>query len=112
MLLSVVGLAAYGWWDYRELYRAREAALRQSLHTMRDVLGQFQSDRGRPPGSLAELVRAGYLGRVPTDPFTGRDDTWIILTAADPRRRGRAGVVEVRSGSGRTSLAGEPLSRW
>ncbi len=112
VLLSVAGLVAFAWWDYRTVYRMRETILRTNLHTLRDVIVQFHGDKGRAPRNLEELVRAGYLRQVPTDPFTGREDTWITLTETDPGWDGAAGVVEVRSGSGRASLAGEPLSRW
>lgn len=112
VLLGIAGLVAFAWWDYRTVYRMRETTLRTNLHTLRDVIVQFRDDKGRAPRDLEELVRAGYLRRVPIDPFTGREDTWITLPETDPGWDGAAGVVEVRSGSGRESLTGEPLAAW
>jgi prepilin-type N-terminal cleavage/methylation domain-containing protein len=51
--------------------RAREAALRDHLSTLRALIDRFTLDNGRAPFRLEELVEKGYLGRLPTDPFTG-----------------------------------------
>ena len=36
-----------------------------------------------PPPSLSELVSSGYMQRIPTDPFTGRNDTWRSEKSGD-----------------------------
>jgi general secretion pathway protein G len=51
--------------------RAREAVLRDHLFTLRALIDRFTLDNGRAPARLEELVEKGYLGRLPTDPFTG-----------------------------------------
>jgi prepilin-type N-terminal cleavage/methylation domain-containing protein len=51
--------------------RAREAVLRDHLFTLRALIDRFTLDNGRAPLRLEELVEKGYLGRLPTDPFTG-----------------------------------------
>jgi general secretion pathway protein G len=51
--------------------RAREAVLRDHLFTLRALIDRFTLDNGRAPVRLEELVEKGYLGRLPTDPFTG-----------------------------------------
>jgi general secretion pathway protein G len=51
--------------------RAREAVLRDHLFTLRALIDRFTLDNGRAPFRLQELVEKGYLGRLPTDPFTG-----------------------------------------
>jgi general secretion pathway protein G len=56
--------------------RAREAVLADHLFTLRFLIDQFTRDNGRAPLSLQELVEKGYLGRLPTDPFTGSKETW------------------------------------
>ena len=53
--------------------RAREAVLRDHLFTLRSLLDRFTLDNGRAPLRLEELVEKGYLGRLPTDPFTGSE---------------------------------------
>jgi general secretion pathway protein G len=56
--------------------RAREAVLRDHLFTLRTLIDRFTLDYGRAPLRLEELVEKGYLGRLPTDPFTGSNQTW------------------------------------
>jgi general secretion pathway protein G len=51
--------------------RAREAVLRDHVFTLRALIDRFTLDNGRAPARLQELVEKGYLGRLPTDPFTG-----------------------------------------
>jgi general secretion pathway protein G len=64
--------------------RTREAALRDDLYTMRSMIDRFTLDNQRAPASLQELVDAGYLGAIPSDPFTRSTDTWQVeLKAAE-----------------------------
>jgi general secretion pathway protein G len=87
--------------------RAREAALKQNLFTMRDVIDQFKADRGTYPPSLAALKEAGYLKRMPVDPFTKTDSSWQqILDEGD------GGVFDVHSGSDLVALDGSPYNQW
>ena len=53
--------------------RTREAVLRDHLFTLRSLIDRFTLDNGRAPLRLEELVEKGYLGRLPTDPFTGSE---------------------------------------
>src|SRR5512136_1822469 len=59
--------------------RAREAALKEDLFTLRSCLDQFHADRGRYPTSLDEVVSLGYLRSAPVDPFTSSKDTWVLV---------------------------------
>ena len=60
----------------QSVLRAKEAALKQNLFTMRDVIDQYRADTGSYPPSLAELTSAGYLRGIPVDPFTKSDSAW------------------------------------
>jgi general secretion pathway protein G len=62
--------------------RAREAVLRrvpdgtrlrEDLYTLRFLIDRFTVDNGRSPVHLDEIVEKGYLGRLPTDPFSSRE---------------------------------------
>jgi general secretion pathway protein G len=86
---------------------ARESVLRTDLATLRDVLGQYRGDKGHAPASLQALVDAGYLRRLPLDPFTRRRDTWIPVYAPASQS-----VVGVHSGSGRRGSDGRSYSEW
>jgi len=87
--------------------KAREAALRQDLFTLRDVLDQHRADQGKYPASLQLLVAAGYLRSVPKDPVTNSDATWQEITGGIEE-----GVIDVFSGSEFVGTNGIPYNRW
>ena len=55
-----------------------------------------------------------YLGRLPTDPFTGSNQTWQESKEAAPLspKQTSLGIVDVHSGSDELSLNGSPYSSW
>jgi general secretion pathway protein G len=109
IVVSIVGiLATLAVPSYQStLVRAREAALRQDLFTMRDVLDQHRADQGKYPPALQALVDAGYLRAIPNDPFTHSGTTWQEITGAVEE-----GVVDVFSGSDLVGTNGVPYNRW
>ena len=97
------------------MVHAHEAVLREDLFTLRSQIDRFTHDNERGPASLDELVEKEYMGAVPTDPFTGSNETWQVETqdaslslddSAPP------GIAEVHSGSPDDSLDGTPYSSW
>jgi general secretion pathway protein G len=94
--------------------RVREAVLRDHLFTLRSLIDRFTLDNGRAPLRLEELVEKGYLGRLPTDPFTGSNETWQEVKEDDPLSvtQTSLGIADVRSGSSALSLEGTPYSSW
>jgi general secretion pathway protein G len=94
--------------------RAREAVLRDHLFTLRALIDRFTLDNGRAPARLEELVEKGYLGRLPTDPFTGSNQTWqeIKEDAPPSPTQTSPGIQDVHSGSNELSLEGTPYSSW
>ncbi|HEX4964280.1 MAG TPA: type II secretion system protein G [Thermoanaerobaculia bacterium] len=89
--------------------RAYERVLRANLHALRDVISQYHGDRGRYPESLDDLITAGYLRRVPIDPYTKSQATWRLTLENRPETEGRPGIVDVHSGARGTSRDGRPL---
>lgn len=86
---------------FNSLEKAKEAVLRQDLGIMRNAIDQFYSDFGKYPIDLMELVDKRYLRRIPMDPLTESDQTWIEVP---PDNEEETGVYDVRSGySGRAS---------
>lgn len=81
-----------------------EASLHKALFILRGRIDQFTLDHQRAPKSLAELLSSGYLKEMPTDPFTGRNDTWKTETVDD--------AFEVHSGSQAVGSDGRPYSAW
>jgi general secretion pathway protein G len=68
----------------------------------------------RAPLRLEELVEKGYLGRLPTDPLTGSNQTWHEVKEDAPLSptQSSLGIVDVHSGSNQLSLEGIPYSSW
>ncbi len=100
----------------RSVNRAREAALRDDLFTMRQMIDQFTLDKQRPPQSLEELVEAGYIrGGVPEDPMTRSRDTWRVdfEDVVVGSNQAIPGIVDVHSGSDEVSSDGmTAYSSW
>ncbi len=98
----------------QSILRAREAVLRDDLFTMRQVIEQFTFDKNRAPQSLQDLVEAGYLKEIPTDPFTNSRDTWQV-TQEDVMQsidQTQPGITDVHSGATQTGSDGRPYSEW
>lgn len=93
--------------------KAKEAALKQNLFTMRAVLDQYYADRGDYPDSLKALVEEKYLRIIPMDPFTKSDTTWNeIFEEQEEGDDSSAGVYDVKSGSDGLALDGTPYKDW
>ncbi|HZC42859.1 MAG TPA: type II secretion system protein [Acidobacteriaceae bacterium] len=93
---------------------AKEAALREDLHTMRDAIEQYTEDKEAAPQSLDDLVQAGYLKSLPIDPMTHSNTTWTAdqsdsYTSVD---QSQTGINDVHSGSDQVGSNGEPYSQW
>lgn len=91
--------------------KAKEAALKENLFILRDVIDQYYADQERYPPSLAELAEKRYLRRVPVDPITGKSDSWSFVYATDEQGQ-ENGIVDVRSGSEQVGLNGLPYREW
>lgn len=101
--------------------RANEAVLKTNLRSLRDVIDQHYGDKGKYPTSLEALVEEGYLRKIPIDPVTKRNDTWVpVYEEIDPdnppaeteTEEGKPGIIDVRSGAPGTSLDGVPYAEW
>jgi general secretion pathway protein G len=93
---------------------AKEAALREDLHTMRDAIEQYTEDKEAAPQSLDDLVQAGYLKSLPIDPMTHSNTTWTAdqsdsYSSVD---QSQTGINDVHSGSDLVGTNGEPYSQW
>lgn len=93
---------------------AREAALRQDLHTMRNAIEQYTEDKQHGPQSLDDLVQAGYLRSIPVDPMTRRSDTWVTEQSESYSNvdESQPGIGNVHSGSEKASSDGQSYSQW
>lgn len=112
IILILLGMAA-GRYE-RSVVHAREAVLHQDLAVMRSAIQQFTLDKQTAPQSLDDLVQAGYLREIPTDPIT-RNKDWTTVTEdilLSPEQQG-TGITDVHSASDQISpFENTPYSTW
>ena len=94
--------------------RAREAVLKEDLHTMRAAIDGYTVDREQAPQTLDDLVQAGYLKSIPIDPMTSKADTWStsqsdVLTSISETQ---GGISDVHSGAQGLATDGTSFNTW
>ena len=98
----------------QNIKHAREAVLREDLHTIRAAIDSYTYDKQKAPQTGDDLVQSGYLKVMPVDPVTHRADTWIFnqgeaLTSIDETQ---GGIDDVHSGSQEISTEGTNYATW
>ena len=97
----------------QSILRAKESVLRQDLFTLRSVISQYTLDKQKAPQSLDDLVQAGYMKQIPSDPFTSQPNWQVeqedVLLAVDQQE---PGISDVHSASNTTSSEGTAYSSW
>lgn len=93
---------------------ARESVLREDLQVLRSAIDSYTMDKQKAPQSLDELVQEGYLKKIPQDPMTYSDTTWVTDTsdAMHSLDQTDPGVDDVHSGSTETGSDGQSYSTW
>ena len=93
---------------------ARESVLREDLHVLRSAIDSYTMDKQKAPQSLDDLVQEGYLKKVPEDPMTHSDTTWVTDTsdAMHSLDQTEPGVDDVHSGSTESGSDGQSYSTW
>ena len=89
--------------------RSREAVLKENLWQIRDAIGKYHADKGRYPESLQVLATEQYLRKVPIDPVTQSEMTWVVVPVPGTET---AGVFDVRSGAPGKSVDGTEFATW
>lgn len=110
LVLAAIAVPSY----LASIKKAKEAVLKEDLHTMRVAIDSYTADKAKAPQSLDDLVQAGYLKAIPKDPITSRTDTWITgqsgslttIEETDP------GIDDVHSGAQENSTEGTNYSTW
>lgn len=97
----------------QSMQRAREAALRENLYNLRSLIEEYTLDKQHPPGSLQDLVQAGYLRELPKD-ITGSRDSWQAesCTLDISPEQTSAGICDVRSSSTGVASDGSSYNSW
>jgi len=123
--LALCALSLLVWMVFaRETYytptfpRSREAVLKTDLRTIRDAIDNYTLDKKEAPHCLQDLVDAGYVRAIPTDPITLKPD-WVpdfgepVLgdPVSSPQLRAE-GLVDIHSNSNQASRDGTQYSEW
>jgi len=112
IILILIGMAAQRY--EKSVQHAREATMKQDLWVMRQAIDNYTLDKQAAPQSLEDLVQAGYLRKVPTDPMTGSAD-WVpqfdtLVLSPD---QSSTGMIDVHSSSPRVSpFETTPYNEW
>jgi general secretion pathway protein G len=109
-LLTAIAVPIY----VQQVKKAKEAVLREDLHTMRTVIDSYTVDKEKAPQTLDDLVQAGYLKSIPVDPMTSRNDTWItsmsdVMTDINQTAEG---IGDVHSGAQGLATDGTSYNTW
>ena len=109
-LLAAIAIPAYT----SNIRNAKEAVLKEDLHTMRQAIDSYTVDKAKAPQSLDDLVQAGYLKSMPVDPFTHRSDTWLPVTEDINASldQTETGIDDVHSGAQQTASDGTSYNTW
>lgn len=78
--------------------RAKLAVLQENLGVIRSALDQYRSDTGQYATTLDDLVTKRYLKRVPVDPVTESDTTWVTV-APPPETAGTGAATGAATGA-------------
>ncbi len=109
-LLTAIAIPSY----LNSVRKAREAVLREDLHTMRGAIDSYTVDKEQAPQSLDDLVQNGYLKSLPIDPMTNKSDTWNTTQSEDMTSitETQGGIGDVHSGSQGLASDGTTYNNW
>jgi len=109
-ILSAIAIPSF----IRSVQKAKEAVLKEDLHTMRNAIDSYTVDKEKAPQSLDDLVQAGYLKTMPVDPMTSRNDTWMTAQSDNlgDINETQSGIDDVHSGSQGVSSEGTTYNTW
>lgn len=94
---------------FNSIEKAKEAVLRQDLKIMRVAIDQYHADLGKYPLDLEELVDERYLRKIPIDPMTESNTTWVVMPSPNEEEEG---VYDVHSGHKGRALDGTFYEEW
>ena len=94
---------------FSSVEKSKEAVLKENLVLVRDSLQKYYSDKGKYPEKLEDLAKDRYLRKIPVDPITDSDSTWVVVP---PQDAAKGGVYDVRSGAPGQGSDGTPYGEW
>ncbi|MEA2491692.1 MAG: ral secretion pathway protein [Acidobacteriota bacterium] len=121
VVVTIIGiLAAVAIVNVRYAQRkAREAALKDNLFSMRKAIDNFQADKQHFPTTLEELT-PNYLRFIPKDPITEQADWETVMdnpmgedelsASTDPDDIAQPGIIDVKSKAPGSTLDNVPYA--
>lgn len=94
---------------FHNVTKAQEAVLKEDLFLMRDALSKYHADNGKYPDTLDDLVSKKYLRKIPNDPITESNTTWVLIP---PTGGDKGAVFDIKSGAPGSSRDGIPYADW
>jgi len=94
---------------FSSVEKSKETVLKENLALVRDSLQKYYSDKGKYPERLEDLAKDRYLRKIPVDPITDSDSTWVVVP---PQDAAKGGVYDVRSGAPGQGSDGTPYGEW
>ena len=94
---------------FSSVEKSKEAVLKENLALMRDAVQKYYGDKGKYPEKLEDLAKDRYLRKIPVDPVTDSDTTWVVVP---PQDAAKGGVYDVQSGAPGRALDGTAYSEW
>jgi general secretion pathway protein G len=94
---------------FRSIGKAEEAVLKQDLSLMREAVDKYHADTGKYPDMLEDLVSKKYLRKIPVDPVTDSNVTWILVPPADPQM---GAIFDIKSGAPGNGRNGTAYVDW
>jgi general secretion pathway protein G len=113
-ILGILAAVAVGQYKH-SIQRAKEATLKEDLFRMRTQINLYFADKGKWPYDLQALVDDEYLSRIPVDPITQSDSSWIPIYAEidESDISQEPGIEDVKSGAPGTSpVDGTAYADW
>jgi general secretion pathway protein G len=107
VMMLLIGMVAPTY--FARLQVAKEVVLEQNLQAVRTAIDKFHADRGRFPKKISELVETRYLNRLPVDPITGSDQSWIEQQPSLGEIE-TEGLANLKSGAEGVNRLGVPYS--
>lgn len=104
LLLSIVAPRYF-----HSVSKAEEAVLKQDLSLMREALDKYHADTGNYPSVLDDLISKKYLRKIPVDPITHSDVTWILIP---PSSTEKGTIFDIKSGATGSSKDGTAYADW
>jgi general secretion pathway protein G len=109
-VLAMVAVPSY----IQAIRHAREAVLKEDLHTLRAAIDSYTMDKQKAPQSLDDLLQDGYIKTVPEDPMTKSSTSWVTDTSDSMHSLDQTdpGIDDIHSGSDETGSDGQHYNTW